>query len=235
MSPKLRDALLVLGLLFVLVLVVQRAAGGSSSSAAEQPTRMEPFPERVVARAAPLPQFADGGWTRVQQRVASLDGMWEQVFADSGGRDERPRLVERGGEEGCGAPTSGWAGLYCPATRTLVVDLDSHAQRHQAAGQGVSDLVLGYIVAHEVGHHVQTLRGAPDRSSSGDARKRELHAECLAGVWGRAAGLALPPTWVYTPDAVHGTVEEQIRWLNEGHRHGRPADCDAVWADGAVA
>jgi predicted metalloprotease len=101
-------------------------------------------------------------------------------------------------------------------------------------GQGLSDLFLGYIVAHELGHHVQTLRGAPDRPAVALDARIELHAMCLAGVWGRAAGVALPPAWIYAPSPVHGSVEQQIRWLNEGHRFARPVDCDAVWEPGTV-
>ena len=200
----------------------------------EGPAKLEPFPERVVASAQPLPEYADGAWTRVQQRVDSVNAMWAQAFKDAGSEYEQPRLVQSAGEEGCGATQSGWAGLYCPRTRTLVVDLNSHVERNSVTGQGYSDLLLGYIVAHELGHHVQTLRGAPDRTSFEDTRKRELHAQCLAGVWGKAAGQALPPTWGYAADPVHGTVTEQIHWLNEGYRHGRPADCDAIWAPGAA-
>ncbi|HEX8084662.1 MAG TPA: neutral zinc metallopeptidase [Solirubrobacteraceae bacterium] len=142
-----------------------------------------------------------------------------------------PRVVQRAvEEEACGAPSEGWAGLYCPAGRTLVIDLDAHARRHGVIGQGFSELLLGYIVAHEMGHHVQTLRGAPDTGTLENARQHELHAECLAGVWGRAAGVPLPPPWAYAEDAVHGTVQEQIQWLNAGYRAGRPADCDAIWS-----
>jgi predicted metalloprotease len=227
-STQLRDILIafVAAIAFVGFLYQQGRTSGPSEP--EQPAKVEAFPASVVARAPALPDFADGAWTRVQQRVDSLNAMWEQAFADAGAEYVAPRLVQSAGQEGCGATQSGWAGLYCPHTKTLVVDLSSHVQRHQAAGQGFSELLLGYIVAHELGHHVQTLRGAPDRASFEDARRRELHAECLAGVWGRAAGQPLPPTWAYAADPVHGTVQEQIRWLNVGYRAARPADCDVI-------
>lgn len=232
MSTQLRDILIAVVAAIGVISFIHQA--GSRDQPAEKPAKVEPFPAGVVAHASPLPEYADGAWTRVQQRVDSLNAMWAQVFRDAGADYELPRLVQSAGQEGCGATPAGWAGLYCPATRTLVVDLNSHVERHNVTGQGYSDLLLGYIVAHELGHHVQTLRGAPDRTSFEDARKRELNAECLAGVWGKAAGLPLPPTWAYAADPVHGTVEEQIRWLNEGYRHGRPADCDAIWAGGPV-
>ena len=63
-----------------------------------------------------------------------------------------------------------------------------------------------------------------------DALRHELHADCLAGVWGKAAGLPLPPTWIYGEDAEHGTATQRIQWLNAGYRGGRAADCDAIWS-----
>ena len=234
-SRRTRDFLLTISGLVLVLFALHVLGVGSPEPQAAEATQPEPFPERVVAKAAALPQFADGPFTRVRQRVDSLDAMWAGVFTAAGDRYQRPRLVVGAGEDGCGAaPSGGWAGLYCPRTRTLVIDLDGHSRRHHALGQGLSDLVLGYIVAHELGHHVQTLRGAPENRTLGGARRRELHAECLAGVWGRAAGIPLPPTWAYGESPIHGSVEEQIHWLNEGYRHGRPADCDAVWEDPAL-
>jgi predicted metalloprotease len=81
-----------------------------------------------------------------------------------------------------------------------------------------------------VGHHVQTLRGAPLGSSPDVTLRRELQAECFAGVWAAASGVPLPPVWAYGEDAAHGTREQQIRWLNRGYSHARPADCDGIWA-----
>jgi predicted metalloprotease len=110
----------------------------------------------------------------------------------------------------------------------MAIDHQSHLNRYNAVGSGAADLVLGYIVAHEVGHHVQTVRGAP-RGGLAVTIQRELHAECLAGVWGKAAGLPVPPAWFYQQDPTHGTALQQSQWLNEGYRNGRPADCNAVW------
>ena len=235
MSRRTRDFLLTIFVTVLVLAALHALDVGSKPPQAAQATRPEPFPERVVAQGAPLPQYASGPYERVQQRVAALDAMWAEVFRAAGERYERPLLVISGGDvKGCGAvPSGGWAGLYCPNSRTLVIDLDGHAKRHQMLGQGMSDLFLGYIVAHELGHHVQTLRGAPDRHVPSDQRI-ELHAMCLAGVWGHAAGVALPPAWIYSPSPRHGSVESQIRWLNEGHRFGRPGDCDAVWEVGTV-
>ncbi len=192
--------------------------------AEEAPQRVyAPFPAAVVAKAQPLPQFAASPWARVNQQFASLDAMWTDVFAASRAKYEAPQLVQQIAE-GC-SPNGAWAGVYCGGSQKIVIDLNAHVQRFTAVGGGNSDLVLGYIVAHEVGHHVQELRGAGD-----EILKRELHADCLAGVWGKAAGLPLPPTWMYGEDADHGTATQRIQSLNVGYRAARPADCDAIWS-----
>ena len=219
MSASARQAVLVIvAALLVVVLLTQR--GPAAGAPAE--TKLDPFPAKVTAEADRLPQYADGPVTRVRQQAASLDAMWTDAFAAAGDQYERPRLVQ---QAECGQASSGWAGIYCGEERSITIDLDAHASRHRTAGAGVSDLVLGYVMAHEVGHHVQSLRGAPD----GETLNRELHADCLAGVWGKASGLPLPPTWAYGEDAEHGTAEQRIHWLNEGYRSARPADCDAIW------
>jgi hypothetical protein len=164
----------------------------------------------------------------MQQQLASIEAMWTPIFAAAGDRFVAPNLAPAG-QDGCNAPPAAglWAGIYCPSTRNIVVDLDSHSVRNAQTGGYVADVVLGYILAHEVGHHVQILRGAPKVSSG---PRHELHADCLAGVWGKAAGLPLPPTWKYAADAAHGTSAQRMRWLSRGWLHARPADCDAIFA-----
>jgi uncharacterized protein len=184
------------------------------------PVAFEPFPASIAGRAPALPDYAAGADARIAQQLASANAMWTSAFAAAGARYEAPVLAA---QTGCGGPRGSWAGVYCDGK--IVVDVDGHVRRHAAAGQALEDVVLGYVVAHEVGHHVQALRGTPDV-----ILKRELHADCLAGVWGKASGAPLPPTWAYGEDAEHGTAAQRIHWLNEGYRSARPADCDTIWS-----
>ena len=184
--------------------------------------RFDPFPVGVVAKAPALPQYAVDAHERIEQQLGSANAMWAAAFGHAGVRYDGPILAAASRD--CGRPGQTWAGIYCPKTKTMMIDVNGHVARHQIVGSGMEDLVLGYVVAHEVGHHVQTLRGAPD-----EILRRELHADCLAGVWGKAAGLPLPPAWMYGEDAEHGTAMQRIRWLNEGYRDARPAACNAVW------
>jgi predicted metalloprotease len=76
---------------------------------------------------------------------------------------------------------------------------------------------------------VQYLRGLGSGAGRDVTVRRELQAECLAGVWGAAAGRAPLPPGSFVSDAAHGTAEQQRRWFAAGRARGRPADCDAVW------
>ena len=217
MPPRARQALPFVALAVTLLVGVP-----------PPPRKFEPFPAEVVAAAPALPDYAGGAQARVEQQLHSANTMWGAAFEAAGSKYRAPTLVEQ--SDGCGSPGVGWAGLYCPGPEVVIIDIAGHVERHGRVGQALEDIVLGYVVAHEVGHHVQTLRGAPVADTQTVRLRRELQADCLAGVWGKAAGQPLPPMWMYGEDADHGTAEQQVRWLNAGYRSARPADCDAVWS-----
>jgi predicted metalloprotease len=232
-SPRARQlALLTIAAVLVIFQATQPgpflAFGGSSAKA---------FPAELVATTPPPTPNAHAGHpnVRVLQLVSSMNAMWEQTFAAAGDDYAPPHIDSRDQElgEGCGGTMTGWAGIYCSRDKSIVINLGAHVVVRAAVGDGDADDRLGYVLAHEVGHHVQNLRGAfnsTDAASPLHVRRAELHAECLAGVWGRAAGRGLPPAWTYESDAAHGTAAEQRAWLERGYARARPADCDAVWA-----
>jgi predicted metalloprotease len=218
-------ALVLLG--FVLIVRAQMpgpmfALGASAKS----------WPQDVSVSASPVPNiYADKPELRVLQLLSSMDVMWRQAFARAGDHYERPHVESRRTHpsSGCGSDREGWAGIYCSRGQRIVIDVSDQLVLRAAAGDDLSDDMLGYVLAHEVGHHVQALRGRAVPGSVVDVRRSELHAQCMAGVWGRAAGRRLPPAWSYGVDAEHGSAAQQRYWLERGHARGRPADCDAVW------
>ena len=227
MSVRARQ-LILLGALG-LALIFKATQPGALFSFAGGP---DPFPGEFVATAPPAPNvYADRPDVRVLQLLSSMNGMWDAAFRAADASYAPPRIETRAQtREGCGGEAEAdWAGVYCARGRRIVIDLDDHLVRRAAVGDGRSDDLLGYVLAHEVGHHVQYLRGATSRIKQEDVVRAELHAECLAGVWGRAAGRQAPPGWSYAGDADHGTALQQQRWLETGYARGRPADCDAVW------
>ncbi len=228
MHPTVRSAIGVAILVVALAATYGRGASPLDAFGAGR----DEFPAEVVAMPAPAPlAHGDRPDVRVFQLLAAMDGMWTAVFDEAGDEYERPSVVSAAQEttSGCGGRRQGWAGVYCLAEKEIVIDLGDHRLVRAARGDETADLVLAYVLAHEVGHHVQFLRGAPLVGDLETARRRELHADCLAGVWGRAAGRPLPPPEMHGEDAEHGSAAQQHHWLSVGHREARPADCDAVW------
>jgi predicted metalloprotease len=129
------------------------------------------------------------------QVLASTEDRWSELFQAEGRRYEPPTLVfyPGSGQSACGSASSAAGPFYCPADRRVYLDtsfFDELARRHGAPG----DFAQAYVVAHEVGHHIQTLLGTSDRIRSaqsavgrGEANalqvRMELQADCYAGVW----------------------------------------------------
>lgn len=115
-----------------------------------------------------------------------------------------PRVVlyEQGTMTGCGFGQSAMGPFYCPNDRTIYLDLSFWAQMEQQLGASGADFARAYVIAHEFGHHVQTLTGlseevrAAQQRASGEAEANrysvalELQADCYAGVWARNAAAA---------------------------------------------
>ena len=158
---------------------------------------------------APSPQLdqgpasrppADDAAARFASRVlGETEDVWNPVFRSLGRQYQEPRLVLYSGvvESGCGTAQAQVGPFYCPPDSRLYIDLDFMAQLQRTLGaQG--DFASAYIIAHEVGHHVQNQLGVLSRV---DAMKRqasevqanalqvrvELQADCLAGLWARRA------------------------------------------------
>ncbi|HTU10202.1 MAG TPA: neutral zinc metallopeptidase [Allosphingosinicella sp.] len=139
------------------------------------------------------------------QTLASTEDQWTPMFQAMGQTYRPPRMVfySRGTNSGCGQADSRIGPFYCPADQGIYLDttfFDELAQRFAAPG----DFAQAYVIAHEVGHHIQTLLGVSDRirraqSGVSEARsnalqvRMELQADCLAGVWAsREQGIMEP-------------------------------------------
>ena len=131
--------------------------------------------------------------------LADTEDTWKTLFIQQGGTYREPTLVLFTGRvnSACGMASSAVGPFYCPGDQKLYVDLSFFQdlkQRHGAPG----DFAQAYVIAHEVGHHVQTLMGVSDQvRQAGRGRsktevnalsvKQELQADCFAGLWGHAA------------------------------------------------
>jgi predicted metalloprotease len=131
--------------------------------------------------------------------LADTEDTWKEIFRQSGKTYQEPDLVLYSGavQSACGMGSAAMGPFYCPADRKVYIDLaffDELRRRHGAPG----DFAQAYVIAHEVGHHVQNLLGISDRVQTaqrglGEAEvnalsvKLELQADCYAGLWGNHA------------------------------------------------
>lgn len=127
--------------------------------------------------------------------LADTEDTWGELFRQSGARYEQPKLVLFSGavQSACGHAQAAMGPFYCPGDHKLYLDMsffDDLARRYHAPG----DFAQAYVIAHEVGHHVQTLLGVSEkvnaaRQQAGEVEsnrlqvRMELQADCLAGVW----------------------------------------------------
>jgi uncharacterized protein len=124
----------------------------------------------------------------------SVQGFWDAEFERRG--SEYPpasfTVFTGGVQTACGSATSAVGPFYCPGDQGIYLDIGFFAVLEDQLGAQGGDLAEAYVVAHEVGHHVQNLLGQMDRVRSregadSDAVRLELQADCLAGVWAHHA------------------------------------------------
>jgi predicted metalloprotease len=128
--------------------------------------------------------------------LADTEDTWNRIFQEMGRTYEEPGLVLFTGQErtACGVGQSAMGPFYCPADRKVYIDLSFYNDLKEKLG-APGDFAQAYVIAHEVGHHVQTLlgvsdrvaqagRGASEEEVNGLSVRQELQADCFAGVWG---------------------------------------------------
>jgi predicted metalloprotease len=128
---------------------------------------------------------------------SNIDDVWKTQL--QGYEPPTVTLYERGTVTGCGFGQSAMGPFYCPADRHVYLDLSFWSQLETQLGASSADFARAYVIAHEYGHHVQTLMGtsqqvqAAQQRASGQAEANrysvalELQADCYAGVWARNA------------------------------------------------
>ena len=190
----------VVGLLFgknpgeILQLLGDMTGGGGTTSSAPQTA----------------PAANDQQTDFVRAILGSTEDTWAEIFQASGQQYPAPKLVlfNGGVQSACGAASSAMGPFYCPGDHQVYLDLDFFREmetKFHAAG----DFARAYVIAHEVGHHIQNItgvmqqvrqlaeRGEPMEGATGLSVRQELQADCFAGIWANHA-------------------QQRLNWLDEG-------------------
>ena len=154
------------------------SGGGQPASAPTGQSTLDPNTREVLTRV-----------------LGSTERRWSELFARAGAQYKPTTMVaySNNDQSGCGAAQAAMGPFYCPTDQSIYIDptfFNELSQRFGAPG----DFAMAYVIAHEVGHHVQNLQGTLDRAQQAQGRASqtqgnqiqvgvELQADCYAGVW----------------------------------------------------
>lgn len=174
----------------ILLLVVTLLGGGNAgdllSSLGSMGTETS-TPYRETQEEKEMAEF-------VSVVLADTENVWTDLFKERGLVYDEPTLVlyTDSVQSACGTTGKSVGPFYCPGDHKLYIDLSFYDEL-RTEFQAPGDFAMAYVIAHEVGHHVQTLLGTTEREMSGSKRSNEqsvrleLQADYLAGVWARHA------------------------------------------------
>ena len=203
-------------ILFLVIQVLSSGGGGSAGGfGVDNPFGQAPQAPAADGQGIPAAQDPERDLKEFSAYVFSntLD-TWTQVFKEQDQPFERAKVVlyRDAVRTGCGDASSRVGPFYCPADRRVYLDLSFYRDMETELG-APGDFAWAYVIAHEVGHHVQQQLGTSDevsrlqRENSGEANalsvRLELQADCYSGVWARSVFEA--------GDLEKGDVEEAIR------------------------
>ncbi|WP_126175102.1 neutral zinc metallopeptidase [Tsuneonella rigui] len=195
--------------------------------------------------------------TEACNTLQSLDETWAPEFQRAGIQFAQPTLkfYSGGVNSGCGAASSAAGPFYCPADQKIYIDTSFYDQLDRQLGAR-GDFARYYVVAHEYGHHIQTLTGVADAVRSAQSQdprsanqlqvRMELQADCYAGVWaGKNRNLIEPGDFeegmtaasaigddrltggrVSSENFTHGTSAQRMEALRAGMESANDAVCD---------
>ena len=156
-------------------------------------------PSTIDSGAERKPPADDPQSDFIRAILGDSEDTWSRLFSQGGGTYEPPRLVLFSGavQSACGQASAAVGPFYCPPDRSVYLDLQFFQELSERFG-APGEFARAYVVAHEIGHHVQNLLGVSERVQQQRTRldkaganalsvRLELQADCYAGVWGHSA------------------------------------------------
>jgi uncharacterized protein len=193
------------GIVGVLIFLAITLLGGGGSGGFQIPAGFDATTQAPSGDPIPADQDPERDLRDFSSYVfTDAQATWERTFRAAGEPYERAKLVlYRGGvNTACGSASSAVGPFYCPADRYVYLDLSFYRDMERQLQAG-GDFAWAYVIAHEVGHHVQQQLGTsarvneirrtdPERANDASVRL-ELQADCYAGVWARSVFDQLEP------------------------------------------
>ena len=186
------------GLGAVVIALIVMFLGGDAGEVLEQTGATAPAVEQEIPAD-------DERAVQVSKVLSTTEDAWNEIFRTMGSEYREPQLILFTGatRSGCGVGQSAMGPFYCPLDQSVYIDLSFYDELSNRLGAD-GDFAQAYVIAHEVGHHVQTLLGISDQVRSaqqtvGQAEanalsvRQELQADCFAGVWGNRTRSLLDP------------------------------------------
>lgn len=180
---------IVIGIIYVLL-------GGNPSDVIQQTQSLQQQEQSGTVQRSPEEQRL-ASFTKVV--LADTEDVWDSLFTASGSNYRKPKLVlfTQSTESGCGFASAATGPFYCPPDEKLYIDLSFFNELHQRF-EVDGEFAMAYVIAHEVGHHIQKLMGTAGKMEQMRARmseteynrmsvKMELQADFLAGLWAHHA------------------------------------------------
>src|SRR5688572_6115898 len=183
------------GILAAIIYLLSNFLGGGGGES----TQMPPIPGTQTEMSAEEKKADDERASFTKVVMADTEDVWGKLFSQTGNQYRPPTLVlfRDGVQSACGMASSASGPFYCPGDQQVYIDL-SFFKELQERFNAPGDFAMAYVVAHEVGHHIQYLNGTSDKMANLRQRvtqeeynrysvKLELQADFLAGVWAHHA------------------------------------------------
>lgn len=184
------------GIIGIIILLVNVFGGENAQMITPILEQMQGGQNQQTEAAAPLSEEDKKMGDFVRVNLADNEDIWGKIFVEHGMTYKNPKLVLFRGSENtaCGGASSASGPFYCPGDQKVYMDLGFFEELKTKFGAKGGDFAIAYVIAHEIGHHIQTLLGtsakmrqAQEGKSEAEANKLsvalELQADFYAGVW----------------------------------------------------
>ncbi|MDY3390363.1 neutral zinc metallopeptidase [Riemerella anatipestifer] len=172
----------------------------------------------------------------IEMLIFENDTTWQKIFSENGMQYRKPKVVlfESVTQSGCGTVQSEMGPFYCPADETIYMDMSFFSELQSRFGAKVTEFSVAYVLAHEVGHHVQTILGTTEKVNSLRASGKyseaemnrvsvatELQADFYAGLWAKKTdereGILTPGDIESAISAAEAVGDDNIQKRGQGY------------------